>query len=290
MLLFSGLSNIPLAESIAHCLDLPLSLAKIEQFPDGETHLEILSNVSGQSVVIIQSLSRSANHHTMELLLFADALRKKGATHIAALIPYFAYARQDRDLLMALAKTAGIQTLLTLTLHNPDLAQLCPIPLHLLETTAIFENDIQQRSFDNPVIIAPDHGSIDRAQSLLTSKNPENFIAFNKKEDLSKQATALKLLQKINHRDCLIIDDIVDTGKTLCQTITLLKTQGAAKIHAYVTHGVLSHQALENISTAGLSTLTLTDSLLLSAHTKTHPKVRILSVAPLLAKALEENF
>jgi ribose-phosphate pyrophosphokinase len=290
MLLFSGLSNIPLAKSIAHYLDLPLSLAKVEQFPDGETNIEILSDVSQQSVVIIQSLSRSANHHIMELLLFAHALRKNGATHITALIPYFAYARQESDFLIALAKTAGIQALFTLTPHHPESMRIVPLPLHQLETTSIFADDIEKRSFENPVIIAPDHGSIHRARSLRIGQDSENFIAFNKKEDLSKQAVALKLQQKIFHRDCIMIDDIVDTGKTLCQTARLLKTHGARQIHAYATHGVLSHQALENISTVGINSLTLTDSLLLPEKIKIHPNIRILSVAPLLAKALEEKF
>jgi len=287
MLLFAGLSNIPLAENIAHHLNLSLSNTHIGQFPDSETMIEILSDVMHQPVVIIQSLSNPTNHHLMELLLLANTLQQKGASPITAVIPYCAYARQEKmAFLAALVKSAGIEKILTLTYHHPKSCHDLKISLQLLETTELFAIDIIKRSIDNPVIISPDLGGIERAKTVHHYLKTTNFITLNKKEDLNTQAENLNLRKILNKRNCIIIDDIVDTAKTLCQTVTLLKNHGAEQVHAYITHGILSQNALSTITKMDIETLTLTNSLVLSPEITENPKIRVLNVAPLLAKAL----
>jgi len=287
MLLFAGLSNIPLAKNIAHHLKTSPAPANIKQFPDSEIAIEILSDVTHQPVVIIQSLSNPINHYLMELLLLSHALQQKGASMITAIIPYCAYARQEKmAFLAALAKSASIQKILTLAHHSPKSCHDLAIPLQLLETTELFAIDIIKRSIDNPVIISPDLGGIDRAKALYHYLKAADFIALNKKEDLNKKAENLKLRKIINKRNCIIIDDIVDTAKTLCHTVTLLKNHGADEVHAYVTHGVFSKDALSAIMATDIETLTLTNSLMLAPEITADHKIRVLNVAPLLAREL----
>lgn len=281
--LWPGNANPALVTLLVKALACSLCPAQVGQFPNGESRIEIPARVSSDNtMVLIQSLSPPTNHHLIELLLMADAAHQAGYKHIVACIPFFAYARQDKPqsffikTIADLMNHSAIQKIISLDVHSAMLQNCLSIPFQELELTALFANDIQKKyaHFKNSLmVIAPDTGSILRAERLSKAlRIPYRVI--NKKNP--------PLFGDLEGYHCIIVDDIVDSGKTLRQTIQQLKRLGALSIIAYVTHGLFSGDALEKLLSSEIQEIVITDSIATSAAVSNCNKIRVLSIIPLL--------
>ncbi|XBQ15059.1 MAG: ribose-phosphate pyrophosphokinase [Oceanicaulis sp.] len=297
MKLMCGNANRPLAKAIADYLDAPLSNVDIETFADGELFVRIDENMRGQDVFIIQSTSKPANDNLMELLICMDALTRASAKRITAVIPYFGYARQDRKtggrtpitakLVANLIAGAGAHRVLTLDLHAGQIQGFFDIPTDNLFATPVIEADIR-RAYDTKdlMIVSPDVGGVVRARALA-SRIGADIAIVDKRRPKPGQAEVMNIIGDVEGRRCIIFDDIIDSGGTLCNAAAALKDRGAAEVAAYITHGVLSGKAVERIGASALKELVVTDSIDVTEKLggqKTN--VRALSVAPLLAEAI----
>ncbi|MEQ8405631.1 MAG: ribose-phosphate pyrophosphokinase [Oceanicaulis sp.] len=297
MKLMCGNANRPLAKAIADYLDAPLSNVDIETFADGELFVRIDENMRGQDVFIIQSTSKPANDNLMELLICMDALTRASARRVTAVIPYFGYARQDRKtggrtpitakLVANLIAEAGAHRVLTLDLHAGQIQGFFDIPTDNLFATPVIEEDIR-KAYDTKdlMVVSPDVGGVVRARALA-SRIGADIAIVDKRRPKPGQAEVMNIIGEVEGRRCIIFDDIIDSGGTLCNAAAALKERGATEVSAYITHGVLSGKAVERIGASALTELVVTDSIdstekLNGAATN----VRALSVAPLLAEAI----
>ncbi len=297
--LWSGNAHPALAARIASCLDYPLWPIPVRQFPDSETAIEIPKMLKApHRLVIVQSLCAPVNHHLMELLLMIDAAHRTGCKHITVLIPYFAYAREDNSakLIADLLAMRPIDCIITLDLHHSALENFFSISLKHIHSTSLFAEDIQKKLIidytqgSKPLIVSPDAGGAHRAQKLASSLNAD-FIALDKKALKNDAITSIK------NRFCIIVDDMTDTGKTLCNATCFLKQQGSGPVLSYATHAVLSNNALEILLDSNLDKLILTNTIPLSLanqqHLNSNPdhakKLEILSVITLLAEAISSD-
>lgn len=296
MKLMCGNANKPLAKTIADYLDSPLSNVEIETFADGELFCRIDENMRGEDVFLIQPTSKPANTHLMELLICIDALSRASARRITAVIPYFGYARQDRKtggrtpitakLVANLIARAGADRVLTLDLHAGQIQGFFDIPTDNLFTTPVFEQDIRKHyQTDNLLIVSPDVGGVVRARALAQRLGAEIAIV-DKRRPRAGVSEVMNIIGEVEDRRCIIFDDIIDSGGTLCNAAAALKDQGAAEVSAYITHGVLSGKAVERIESSVLKELVVTDSIDLREHTAAAPNIRVLGVAPLLGEAI----
>jgi ribose-phosphate pyrophosphokinase len=304
--LWSGSAHPALAQRIAAYLDCPLWPLPIQQFSDGETAIQIPHTFKTRTLTIVQSLCAPVNHHLMELLLMVDAAHQIGCEHLSVLIPYFAYARQDSPakLVADLLAIRPIDRIITLDLHHRALEKCFSIPLKHLQSTGLFADAIQKKQtldgtqHSKPLIVSPDVGAAHRAQKLAAVLNT-HFIVIDKKapELCMKAVSETHFFSKdaIKNRCCIMIDDIVDSGKTLCDAARFLKEQGASTVFAYTTHAVLSNHALETVlAFKALDHLMVSDSIPLSFsnqrfledHPQQAKKLEIVSVARLLADTL----
>lgn len=298
MVLIAGNSNKELAEAISDILDVPLANAEITSFSDQETKIEISDNMRGEDVFVIQSTSQPANHHLMELLIIIDALKRSSARRITAVMPYYGYSRQDAKpaprtpitakLVADLITTAGADRVLTLDFHSRQEQGFFNIPTDNLYAQPIFIKDIRKQfDLDNVVVVSPDVGGVARARALAKKINADLAI-IDKRREKANQSEVMNIIGDVDGRDCIIVDDMVDTAGTLCNAAIALVEQGAKSVHAYATHGVLSGPATTRINdTDALSSLTITNSVMYPYNgCETANKVRIVSIAPLLAKAI----
>ncbi|MCW5723364.1 MAG: ribose-phosphate pyrophosphokinase [Maricaulaceae bacterium] len=294
MKLMSGTSNPELAQAIADYLDAPLTSTEIQRFSDGEIFVRIDENVRGEDVFLIQSTSNPANDHLMELLICIDALARASAKRVTTVIPYFGYARQDRKtggrtpisakLVANLIAKAGAQRVLTLDLHAGQIQGFFDIPTDNLFVTRVFEDDLRRHyKTEDLMIVSPDVGGVVRARALASKLNADIAIV-DKRRPKAGQSEVMNIIGDVEGRRCIIFDDIVDSGGTLCNAAAALKEQGATEVAAYVTHGVLSNNAPERIAKSELKELVVTDSI--AAHGVQTKAVRRLSIAPLLAEAI----
>ncbi len=278
-------SNRPLALAVGDFLGIPLTATRISQFPDGETFVEILESVDGEDVVVLQSTNHPANDHVMELLLILEILKRNAARSITACIPYFGYGRQDRPssplashaakLVTDLLITAGAQRILTLDLHTPHLN----ISVDSVCATSLFHTDILARGPQgNLLVVSPDLGGIARARSLATHLSCGLAVI-----EKQRGSTGTVRGEVIGHH-CILVDDLLDSGETLCTAAEALMQKGALSVRGYVTHGVFSGSALQRIEASFLQEVVVTDSVYLL---KSHPKIRMLSIAPLLGEAIQ---
>ena len=296
MKIIAGHSHPLLAQQLSIALATPLTAITIQHFPDQEIFIEIHENVEGADVFVVQSTSHPANDHLMELLVIIDALKRSAAGRITAVIPYFGYARQDHHagpgtplsakLVATLIQTAGADRLLTCELHSDRVQGFFDIPMDNLSVTSLFAQEIQH-TFQNPLIISPDIGGIARAQALATYLKTDLAI-IEKHRHGPGHAEVVSLQGQVAGRTCLIIDDIVDSGNTLCQATVALLQQGAQAVHAFVTHGVLSAAAHKHLTAAPLASLTITDTIDTHAKAALYPQLRALSVVPLLADTMRD--
>lgn len=296
MKLICGNANRPLAKAIADYLDAPLSNVEIERFADDELFVRIDENMRGQDVFMIQSTSKPANDNLMELLICMDALTRASARRITAVIPYFGYARQDRKvggrtpitakLVANLIAGAGAHRVLTLDLHAGQIQGFFDIPTDNLFATPVFERDIR-RVYDvkDLMIVSPDVGGVVRARALASRLGADIAIV-DKRRPRAGVSEVMNIIGDVEGRRCIIFDDIIDSGGTLCNAAAAIKDAGAAEVSAYITHGVLSGKAIERIEASVLSELAVTDSIDVSAKAAASTKVRALTVAPLLGEAI----
>ncbi len=300
MKLISGNSNRRLSEDIARRLSNPLAEAEIRTFKDGEVFVEIKENVRGEDVFVIQSTSNPANNNLMELLITIDALTRASASRITAVIPYFGYARQDRKagprtpisakLVANLITTAGADRVLTVDLHAGQIQGFFDIPTDNLFAVNVFADRIramQKGDISDVTIVSPDVGGVVRARAL--SKRLENrpLAIVDKRREQAGVSEVMHIIGDVAGRDCVLFDDIVDSGGTLCNAAEALMEKGAKSVSAYVTHGVLSNGAWKRIAGAqGLSRLVVSDTIAQTPETEACPKIERVAIGGLLAEAI----
>ena len=296
MKLVSGNSNKPLAESIAKYLGVKLVDATIKKFPDKEIFVEIQENVRGEDVFVIQSTSFPANDHVMELLITIDALKRGSAKRIAAIMPYYGYARQDRKsgprtpisakLLANLISIAGADRALMVDLHAGQIQGFFDIPTDNLFAAPVFIDDIKKKfSGKDFVIISPDVGGVVRARAIAKRVDCDLAI-IDKRREKANESEVMNVIGNVKNKTCIIIDDIIDTAGTLCNAADALKKQGARKVYAYISHPVLSGSAIKKISKSKLDSLIVTDTIPLSKEAENCKKIKIVSMDSTLAGAI----
>jgi ribose-phosphate pyrophosphokinase len=296
MKLISCNSNRPLAEAMAACLGMRLTQAAIRRFSDMEVFVEILENVRGEDAFVIQSTSYPANDNLMELLITLDALKRGSARRITAVIPYFGYARQDRKtaprapisakLVANLITTAGADRVLTLDLHAGQIQGFFDIPVDNLYGAPTFAKDIRG-AYDNGelVIVSPDVGGVLRARGMAERLNADLAI-IDKRRPRAGVSEVMNIIGDVDGRRCILIDDIVDSAGTLCNASQALKDAGAKDVSAYVTHGVLSGDAVGRVSASPMAKLVVTDSIQATEAVRLAAKINQLTIAPLMAEAI----
>ena len=299
MKILTGNSNRSLAEAVGSYLNLALTHASVRRFADKEIFVEIHENVRGEDVFVIQSTSYPANDNLMELLVSLDALRRGSARRITAVIPYFGYARQDRKsgprtpisakLVANLITTAGASRVVTLDLHAAQIQGFFDIPLDNLYSAPSFGNDIKDRyaaHSDSLMVVSPDVGGVIRARAI--AKRVEADLAIiDKRRERAGVSEVMNIIGDVKDRHCIMIDDIVDSAGTLCNGAVALMEAGAASVSAYVTHGVLSGQAVERVANSPLQEIVITDSIAASPEILAAPNIRQLTIAPLMAESIQ---
>ena len=289
-------SNIPLAESVAQSLGISLTKVSVKRFADMEIFMEIQENVRGEDVFVIQSTSFPANDNMMELLVMLDALRRASARRITAVIPYFGYARQDRKpgprtpisakLVANIITSAGASRVLTTDLHAGQIQGFFDIPVDNLYAAPVMIADIKARHAEaNYVVVSPDVGGVTRARYIANRINGDLAIV-DKRRERANESEVMNVIGDVDGRDCMIIDDIVDSAGTLCNAAVALKERGAKSVVAYITHGVLSGSAVERVSKSALDELVITDTIKPTEEAKACNNIRILTIAPLMAEAI----
>jgi len=297
MKLITGNSNLTLAQGIAKYLGKKLTDATIKRFADEEVFVEINENMRGEDVFLIQSTSFPANDHMMELLVTLDALRRSSARRVTVVMPYFGYARQDRKpgprtpisakLVANIITTAGADRVLTLDLHAGQIQGFFDIPVDNLYAAPVFAKDIKENfESDELVVVSPDVGGVVRARSLA-KRIDANLAIIDKRREKAGVSEVMNIIGEVAGKDCIIVDDIVDSAGTLCNAAAAIMEQGAKSVSAYITHGVLSGKALERIENSALKTLVVTDSICPTEQVKQLKNIRVLSIAHLMAEAVQ---
>ncbi|ESQ78081.1 ribose-phosphate pyrophosphokinase [Asticcacaulis sp. YBE204] len=297
MKLLSANSNRLLAQAIGNYLDAPLTKARIERFADKEIFVTIDENVRGEDVFVIQSTSYPANDNLMELLICIDALTRASAKRITAVIPYFGYARQDRKtggrtpisakLVANLITRAGAHRVLTMDLHAGQIQGFFDIPTDNLVAIPFMARDIKDH-YDNArqiMVVSPDVGGVVRARALADRLGGDLAIV-DKRRPRAGESEVMNIIGDVTDRDCILFDDIVDSGGTLVNAAKALIDRGARSVSAYISHGVLSGEAMNRVAGSVLKELVITDSIEVPEHIRTHPKIRIVGVAPLIGEAI----
>jgi len=290
-------SNNQLSEEISKYIKKSLCQCSIKRFADMEIFVEILENVRGEDIFVIQSISYPANDNLMELLITIDALKRGSAKRITAVIPYFGYARQDRKtgprtpitakLVANLITNAGADRVLTLDLHAGQIQGFFDIPTDNLYSSPIFIRDIKKKFKGEKItFITPDVGGITRAREIATQLKSEIAIIDKRRGDPGK-SEVMNIIGDIKNKTCIIIDDIVDTAGTLCNAAKSIKNKGAKSVSAYITHGVLSAEAVAKISKSPIKNLVITNSIELTQSVETSEKIQSLTIAPLLGEAIK---
>ncbi len=293
--LFSGNANRKLAQEIAEYLGMPLGVAEVSQFSDGEVYVQINENVRGADVFVIQPTSPPVDHHLMELLIMIDALRRASAHRITAVIPYFGYARQDRKvqprvpisskLVADLITVSGVNRVLTMDLHAGQIQGFFNIPVDHLYAAPVVLGYFQEREWHEGVVVAPDAGGVERARAF--AKRLGTSLAFiDKRREGPNDAKVMRIVGEVKGQDVIIVDDIIDTAGTITQGVTALREEGARRIYASCTHPVLSGPAIERIESSDLEEVVVTNTIPLDER-RSSKKLTLLSVAPLLGEAID---
>jgi ribose-phosphate pyrophosphokinase len=299
MKLVSGNSNRVLAEAVAGYLDIPLSKCLVRRFADQEIFVEIQENVRGEDVFILQSTSFPANDHLMELLIITDALRRASARRVTAVVPYFGYARQDRKpgprtpisakLVANLITRAGADRVLTLDLHAGQIQGFFDIPTDNLYAVPVMMRDIKERYAANDlVVVSPDVGGVVRARALAKRIDAPLAIV-DKRRERPGESEVMNIIGDVEGRNCILFDDIIDSGGTLCNAAEALLAQGAKSVTAYITHGVLSGGAVARVEGSMLKELVITDSIQPTDSVTKARNIRVLSIAPLIGEAISRT-
>jgi len=297
MRIIAGTSNLPLSEKVAKYLGDKITDASIRRFADEEVYVEIKENIRGEDVFIIESLSFPANDNLMELLVIIDALKRASAKRITAVIPYYGYARQDRKpgprtpisakLVANLITTAGADRVLTLDLHAEQIQGFFDIPTDNLFAGPVFAKDINQKyNIENLVAVSPDIGGVVRARAIA-NKLGASIAIVDKRRPKAGESEVMNIIGDIAGKDCIILDDIIDSAGTICNAADKIIELGATSITAYTTHGVLTGKAIERIEKSKLTELVITDSIYNEEKSKLSKKIRVISVSDLLGEAIK---
>ena len=296
MKLVAGNSNRALAEAIAAYLNIPLGKCLVRRFADMEVFVEVQENVRGEDVFVVQSTSFPANDHLMELLIIIDALRRSSAQRITAVLPYFGYARQDRKpgprtpisakLVANLITRAGADRVMTLDLHAGQIQGFFDIPTDNLFAAPVMVRDIQERYNGHKLmVVSPDVGGVVRARGLAKRFDAPLAIV-DKRRERAGESEVMNIIGDVEGHSCILVDDIVDSGGTLCNAAEALLAQGATDVSAYITHGVLSGGAVARITSSRLKELVVTDSIQATEAVRVSANIRVLSIAPLIGEAV----
>jgi len=296
MKILAGNSNRALTEAIAAYLGLPLTNCQVRRFADMEIFVEIQENVRGEDTFVVQSTSFPANDHLMELLIMADALRRSSARRITAVIPYFGYARQDRKsgsrtpisakLVANLITRAGADRVLTVDLHAGQIQGFFDIPTDNLFAAPVMVRDIRERlDVKNVVVVSPDVGGVVRARALA-KRIDASLAIVDKRRERAGESEVMNIIGEVSGRSCILVDDIVDSGGTLCNAADALLNEGATEVRAYITHGVLSGGAVARISASHLKELVVTDTIHPTEAVRVAKNIRTLSIGPLIGEAI----
>jgi ribose-phosphate pyrophosphokinase len=296
LMVFTGNANPRLAEDVVGHLKVHLGRAKVGRFSDGEVMVEIMENVRGRDVFVLQSICSPTNDNLMELLVMVDSLKRASAGRVTAAIPYMGYARQDRrpssarvpisaKVVANMMSSVGVDRVLTMDLHSEQIQGFFDIPVDNIYSSPIMLGDVWKRGFKNLVVISPDVGGVLRARAL--AKRLESDLAIiDKRRPRPNVATVMNIIGEVEKRTCVIVDDLVDTANTLCEAAAALKQRGAERVLAYCTHAVLSGKAVERITGSVLDELVVTDTIPLREDAKASKKIRVLTVASLLAETM----
>jgi ribose-phosphate pyrophosphokinase len=297
MMIFSGNANPALAQKVSDHLQIPLGSATISRFSDGEIMIEVLENVRGKDIFILQPTCSPCNDNLMELVLLADCLRRASAYRITAVVPYFGYARQDRRVRSArvpisakviadMMSVVGIDRLLTVDLHADQIQGFFDIPVDNVYASSVVVQDLQAQNYANMMIVSPDVGGVVRARAIAKQLNDVDLAIIDKRRPRPNETKVMHIIGEVAGRHCVMIDDIVDTAGTLCQAAEALKANGATKVVAYSTHAVLSGKAIKNIESAALDELVVTDTIPLSPEAQKCAKIRQLTISGMLSEAI----
>ena len=296
MKLVAGNSNRALADAIAAYLNIPIAKCMVRRFADMEVFVEVQENVRGEDVFVLQSTSFPANDHLMELLIMIDALRRSSAKRITAVVPYFGYARQDRKpgprtpisakLVANLITEAGADRVMTLDLHAGQIQGFFDIPTDNLFAAPVMVRDIENAyNGENLMVVSPDVGGVVRARGLAKRFGAPLAIV-DKRRERAGESEVMNIIGDVEGHACVLVDDIVDSGGTLCNAAEALLAQGATEVSAYITHGVLSGGAVARITSSKLKELVVTDSIQATEAVRVSANIRVLSIAPLIGEAI----
>ena len=294
---FAGNANPLLAHEIAKHLHVPMGRAHVGRFSDGEVNVELMENVRGRDVFIVQPTCPPANDNLMELLLMTDACRRASANRITAVVPYFGYGRQDRrpratrvaiaaKLVANMIVSAGVDRLLTVDLHADQISGFFDIPVDNVYASPVLLGDAWNQKDENMIVVSPDVGGVVRARALAKRLDDADLAIIDKRRPRPNESKVMNIIGAVKGKACVLIDDMVDTAGTLCQAAQALKDEGATRVVAYITHAVLSGAAIERISKSVLDELVVTDTIPLSEAGKACSRIRQLSVAGLLAETI----
>ncbi len=297
LVLFSGNGNRSLSEAISKKLSLKLGDSKVERFSDGEISVKIEENVRGMDVFLIQPTSPPAHENLMELVIMVDALKRSSASRITAVIPYYGYARQDRrvrservpisaKVVADILERSGIDRVLTVELHSEQIQGFFDIPVDNVYGTRIIHDDIIKQKLNDILIVSPDVGGVVRSRALAKVLDLSDLAIIDKRRDEDNQSEVMNVIGEVKGKDCVLVDDMVDSAGTLCNASKALKERGARKVYAYIVHPVLSGDAIKKINKSKLDQLVVTDTIPLSDAAKACKKIRVISLAPTLAEAI----
>lgn len=297
MKLFAGNATPELAKKVAERLFIQLGKAKVGRFSDGEISVEIEENVRGGDIFILQSTCAPTNDNLMELIVMVDAMRRASAGRITAVIPYFGYARQDRrvrssrvpitaKVVADFLSSVGVDRVLTVDLHAEQIQGFFDVPVDNVFGTPVLLDDMKQKNLENPVIVSPDIGGVVRARANAKLLDEADLAIIDKRRPKANVAQVMHIIGDVKDRDCILVDDMIDTGGTLCAAAVALKKNGAKRVFAYATHPVFSGNAVDNLRDSCIDEIIVTDSVPLSPEIAALPNVRILSLSPMLAESI----
>ena len=294
---FAGNANPALALDIARNLQTPLGRAYVGRFSDGEINVELMENVRGRDVFIIQPTCPPANDTLMELLVMVDACRRASAARITAVVPYFGYSRQDRRpratrtaitarMVANMISGAGVNRLLTIDLHADQIQGFFDIPVDNVYASPVLLGDAWKQSYTNKIVVSPDVGGVVRARAFAKRLDDSELAIIDKRRPRPNESKVMNIIGEVEGKTCILVDDMIDTAGTLCQAAQALKDDGATRVVAYITHAVLSGPAIERIAQSGITEVVATDSVPLNDAARAMKKIRVLSIAELLARGI----
>ena len=297
LMIFTGNANPELAERIANILNTGLGKISVETFSDGEICVEVMENVRGRDVFIVQPTCSPTNDHIMELMVMIDAMRRASAKRVTAVVPYYGYSRQDRKprssrvpitakVVANMLASVKLDRLLTVDLHADQIQGFFDLPIDNVYASPILLKDVWQQHYKNLLVVSPDVGGVVRARALAKRLGDAELAIIDKRRPKANVSEVMNIIGEVEGKNCVIVDDLVDTAGTLCKAAGALKDHGAASVSAYCTHPVLSGNAIENITASALDELVVTNTIPLSEHAQQCGRIRQLSVAEMLAETI----